>query len=142
MTLPVTAWSARLARAHLRSRPILLACIEIQCRRRLVSRQPAHIDTDRSDFPFGVSAGRSRPTASPPPTQRVKLYFADPKSAWQRGTNEKTNDLLCQYFSEGHRVTSPTAGADVVDRSTPSWWSAISSQRCKQASEIPTLLAA
>jgi len=38
----------------------------------------------------------------------VPVYFCDPRSPWQRGSNENTNGLLRQYLPRNSRLADRT----------------------------------
>ena len=44
----------------------------------------------------------------------MKIFFADPRSPWQRGANENTNGLLRQYFPKGVSLRQYTT-ADLTE---------------------------
>lgn len=104
-------------------RSCLITLVERQTRFALVSRlelHPTELVTERlAEMAGGIPSALMRTITWDQGTEMasharfteetgVRVYFCDPHSPWQRGTNENTNGLIRDYFPKGTDFTKVT----------------------------------
>jgi IS30 family transposase len=86
-----------LVKTPTKSPPLLVAALSKQVRK-LPSQLRGSLTWDRG---IEMAAHKSFTLATD-----MQVYFCDPHSPWQRGSNENTNGLLRQYFPKGEDLSS------------------------------------